>query len=244
MERIELFIAHQIPDVVKAIFLPVFTLVFLFSQDWRLAIMTLIPFLLLFIVMPYMHGGKNQQEKVEQYHQSNADMNAGIVEYVRAIPVMKIFGQDAETFEKYGNTVKNYHYFVVEAFCKQGGPFGAFMTLVNNCTLPILALGVYLYFSGGVTLATLLVFLVLGAGCMKHLFALSNMGMQLSMIERGVAQIDALLEIPNLPESTHTPLVENSTLSFNQVSFAYDERSQTLKDISFTVPENSITALV
>jgi len=243
VERIELFIAHQIPDFVKAIFLPIFTVIFLFTQDWRLALVSFFPFLILAIWLPILYR-KDQRELINQYHQSHEDMNAGIVEYVRAIPVMKIFGQNAETFEKYGNTVKNFHRFVVQWVSTQSGAFAVFMSFVSNCTLPILALGLYLYFWNGVTLSTLLVFLILWTGYMKHLFALSNMGMQLSMIDRWVQQIDALLETPILPESITPKTPKDFSLSFEDVSFSYDGRSETLKDISFCVPENSITALV
>jgi len=243
VERIELFIAHQIPDFVKAIFLPIFTVIFLFTQDWRLALVSFLPFLILAIWLPILYR-KDQRELINQYHKSHEDMNAGIVEYVRAIPVMKIFGQNAETFEKYGNTVKTFHHFVVQWVSTQSGVFAVFMSFVSNCTLPILALGLYLYFWNGVTLSTLLVFLILGTGYMKHLFALSNMGMQLSMIDRWVQQIDALLETPLLPENTTTQKRKNYDIAFEKVSFSYDERNPTLKDISFTIPQNSITALV
>lgn len=243
VERIESFIAHQIPDFVKAVALPILTITYLFSQDWRLAAISFIPLLILVVLLPKMYGGRNKQLIIE-YHQSLEDMNAGIVEYVRAMPVMKIFGQSAETFDKYGNTVKRFNGFVSKWVNSSTPAFAVFMSFTSNAMLPVLALGLYLYFQNGVTLPTLLLFLILGTGYIKPLFVLSNMGMQLSIINRGVEQIDALLLQEDLKEN---PLRQNPThfdIEFSEVSFSYEKKNNVLEDINFNIKEKTITALV
>ncbi|WP_326985065.1 ABC transporter ATP-binding protein [Chryseobacterium sp. MYb264] len=244
VERIENFIAHQIPDFVKGVALPVVTIIFLFSQDWRLALISFVPLVVLGIWLPIMFGSKKNTALMKSYHQSLEDMNAGIVEYVRAMPVMKIFGQSAETFDKYGNTVKRFNGFVGEWVKTSTPAFAVFMSFISNAMLPVLALGLYLYFQNGVTLATLLLFLILGTGYIKPLFALSNMGMQISVINRGVGQIDELLYQNDLEQRTELQKPENLGINFNNVSFAYDGEHHVLEDIYFEVKEKSITALV
>lgn len=243
VERIESFIAHQIPDFVKGVALPVITIIFLFSQDWRLAAISFVPLLVLAVMIPKMYGGRNKQ-LIKDYHQSLEDMNAGIVEYVRAMPVMKIFGQSAETFDKYGNTVKRFNSFVAEWVKSSTPGFAVFMSFTSNAMLPVLALGLYLYFQNGVTLATFLLFLILGTGYIKPLFVLSNMGMQLSIINRGVEQIDELLYQEDLKEYGEVRKPENFNIEFQDVSFAYQHKNWVLNNISFEIRENTITALV
>lgn len=243
VERIENFIAHQIPDFVKGITLPLITIIYLFSQDWRLAAVSFVPLLVLALLVPKMYGGKNARQ-IQDYHQSLEDMNAGIVEYVRAMPVMKIFGQSAETFEKYGSAVRRFNGFVADWVKISTPGFAVFMSFTSNAMLPVLALGLYLYFQNGVTLATLLLFLILGTGYIKPLFVLSNMGMQLSVINRGVEQIDGLLYHDDLPENTGKQNPDNFRIEFANVSFAYDDRNAVLQDVSFEVKEKTITALV
>ena len=203
VERIETFVAHQIPDFVKAVALPLLTLGYLFSEDWRLALISCLPLLVLVVIMPLMFGSKNQN-LTQKYHHSLEEMSAGIVEYVRAMPVMKIFQQSAETFDKYGKKVLTFHRFVSDWIRHSSPPFAIFMSFASNAMLPVLALGLYLYFHNGLTLATLLFFLILGTGYMRPVFAMSNMAMQLQLIEQGVQQIDKILEASVLPE-THTP---------------------------------------
>jgi len=243
VERIENFIAHQIPDFVKGVTLPLITIIYLFSQDGRLAAISFVPLLVLAVLIPKMYGGKNR-EQIQNYHQSLEDMNAGIVEYVRAMPVMKIFGQSAETFEKYGNAVKRFNGFVADWVKISTPGFAIFMSFTSNAMLPVLALGLYLYFQNGVTLATLLLFLILGTGYIKPLFVLSNMGMQLSIINRGVEQIDSLLHQEDLPESTTPQNPESFGIRFTDVSFAYQDQNRVLHHVSFEIPEKTITALV
>jgi len=243
VERIETFVAHQIPDFVKAVALPLLTLGYLFSEDWRLALISCLPLLVLVVIMPLMFGSKNQN-LTQKYHHSLEEMSAGIVEYVRAMPVMKIFQQSAETFDKYGKKVLTFHRFVSDWIRHSSPPFAIFMSFASNAMLPVLALGLYLYFHNGLTLATLLFFLILGTGYMRPVFAMSNMAMQLQLIEQGVQQIDKILEAPVLPE-THTPQEPSHyDIHFDKVSFAYDGEHYVLNDINFIAKEGSITALV
>lgn len=243
VERIETFVAHQIPDFVKAVALPLLTLGYLFSEDWRLALISCLPLLVLVVIMPLMFGSKNEN-LTQKYHHSLEEMSAGIVEYVRAMPVMKIFQQSAETFDKYGKKVLTFHRFVSDWIRHSSPPFAIFMSFASNAMLPVLALGLYLYFHNGLTLATLLFFLILGTGYMRPVFAMSNMAMQLQLIEQGVQQIDKILKAPVLPE-THTPQEPSHyDIRFDKVSFAYDGEHYVLNDINFIAKEGSITALV
>lgn len=243
VERIETFVAHQIPDFVKAVALPLLTLGYLFSEDWRLALISCLPLLVLVVIMPLMFGSKNQN-LTQKYHHSLEEMSAGIVEYVRAMPVMKIFQQSAETFDKYGKKVLTFHRFVIDWIRHSSPPFAIFMSFASNAMLPVLVLGLYLYFHNGLTLATLLFFLILGTGYMRPVFAMSNMAMQLQLIKQGVQQIDKILEARVLPE-THTPQEPSHyDIRFDKVSFAYDGEHYVLNDINFIAKEGSITALV
>ena len=243
VERIETFVAHQIPDFVKAAALHLLTISYLFKEDWRLALISCLPLVVLALIMPLMLGKKNQH-LTEKYHHSLEELSSGIVEYVRAMPVMKIFQQSAETFEKYGKKVYIFHRFVSDWIRHSSAPFAIFMSFASNAMLPVLALGLYLYFRQGVSLPTLLLFLILGTGYMRPLFVMSNMVMQLQLIEQGVQQIDAILTQPILPEGKTSEQPQNHDICFDQVSFAYEADRYVLEDISFTAKEGTITALV
>lgn len=244
VERIEHFISHQIPDFVKGISLPLITLGYLFSQDWRLALISFLPIVIIALIIPKIFASPDGKELLDRQTTTLENMNAGIVEYVRAIPVMKIFGQTADSFDKFGSTVIAYRE-AVHAWTKRSVPgFALFTSVMNNAMLPLLALGLYLFFNHNLSTSTLLLFLILGTGYIKPIFALSNMAPQLALISNSMAGIDALLEQDTLPESkiVQTPL--NYSVTFDDVSFSYDEDKAVLNNISFTIKEKSIVALV
>lgn len=245
VERIENFIAHQIPDFIKGIALPLITIAYLFTQDWRLALVSLIPLLIIGIGIKITQGNNsNREELVNNYHDSLGKMNAGIVEYVNAMPVMKIFGQTAENFNKYGNTVRNFNHFV-NKWIKSGTPtFAIFMSFASNAMLPVLVIGLLLYFNGGVNIATLLLFLILGTGYIKPLFVLNNMTMQLSIITYGVKQIDDVLYSEELQDKQEEQKPLNYDIRFDNVTFSYTKDNNVLENIDLTIPQGTIAALV
>lgn len=87
-------------------------------------------------------------------------------------------------------------------------------------------------------------FLILGTGYIKPLFVLSNMGMQISIINRGVEQIDSLLSKNELKNNSVKLSPNNYNVIFRDVSFAYDEKNLVLNNINFELKENTITAIV
>ncbi|MEM9821104.1 MAG: ABC transporter ATP-binding protein, partial [Bacteroidota bacterium] len=243
IERIEGFLAHQIPDFVKGISLPVLTIVYLFFVDWRLAAISFIPLLVLAIWIPAIFSSEDTKKMMRKYHQAQEDMNGGIVEFVSAMPVMKIFGQTADNFHKYSNSVNEFTHFYKEWTRRSAPPFAVFMSFMSNASLPILLLGTYLYLNDGMTLSVLILFLILGVGYIKPLFALSNMGMQIMLINRGVQRMDAILRGPD-EEEGKAKFPQHYDIEFDRVNFSYRDEIKVLDEVSFHLPEGSITAFV
>ena len=244
IERIEAFIAHQIPDFVKGFTLPVVTIVYLFYVDWRLAAISFIPLLVLAIWIPMVFNDAFTKEMMKKYHQSQEDMNAGIVEFVRAMPVMKIFGQTADSFKQYSESVSEYADMSKKWVKKSAPPWAVFMSFMSNTTLPLLALGTYLFLQNGITLSTFILFLILGVGYIKPVFALANMGMEITLINRGVQRMDTILLQKEQAANEDHPVFQDFTVEFKDVSFSYNNTVKVLDNVSFCVPGGSISAFV
>lgn len=243
IERIENFIAHSIPDFVKGMALPLITLIYLFTVDWRLALASCLPIVLLLVLIPIVFSKKNVAE-MTNYHQSLEDMNAGIVEFVRAMPVIKIFGHTAVSFDKYSGAVCRFKEMVLAWHRHSAPAFGMFISFVSNASLPVLAVGFYLYFQHGLSLSVLLLFLILGVGYIRPLFALSNLGSQISVINHGVKRLDEILFSKEAETVGNETLGTDYCIEFDHVTFSYDGHADALRHVSFTVPPGSITALV
>ncbi|HVI46411.1 MAG TPA: ABC transporter ATP-binding protein [Chitinophaga sp.] len=243
IERIENFIAHSIPDFIKGMALPLITLVYLFTVNWLLALVSCLPIMLLAVVIPMMFNKKNRT-LMTAYHRSLEEMNAGIVEFVRAMPVMKIFGHSAESFGKYSGSVYRFREMVMDWIRIASPPQGMFISFISNATLPVLAAGLYLYFTGGVTPAVFFLFLLLGVGYIRPLFALINIGPQISVINHGVKRLDDILFGQEQETAGEETLGDNYNVTFDRVSFSYDNKAYALRNVSIRVPQGSVTALV
>jgi ATP-binding cassette subfamily B protein len=244
VERIELFIAHGIPDIIKAIFLPLLILGFLFTIDWRLALISLFPLIFVFIASYFGFVTPKAKALMRQYHQALEDMNSGIVEFVRAMPVMKIFGQSASEFKKFSHTVNNYDEEIGQWIDSSAKPWGMLMSFINNALLPVLIGGLLFIFRGSLTLPVFFLFLILGVGYIRMVFALMTIGPQITMINQGVKRIDEILFEIKEQQYGRKNFSNDFSLTFNHVNFSYTRGTEVLKDVSFTVPQNSITALV
>jgi len=86
------FLAHQMPDLAGTIFTPLTAIVLVFVFDWRLGIACIIPIVLSIIIMGFMMG-KRGKYFMKQYMDSLEEMNTEAIEYVRGIPVVKVFQQ-------------------------------------------------------------------------------------------------------------------------------------------------------
>ena len=244
VELIELFIAHSLPDAVRAVMLPLVILGYLFVVDWRLGLASLLPILILVVAVPALTGSEAEKSKIKKYHDSMEEMNAGIVEFVRAIPVMKIFGQSASAFSKYSDTVHEFDRHVKDWTRLTAPLWAMIISFLNNALLPLLAFGLYLYFHGGLALPVFFLFLILGVGYIRPAFKLTNVNSEIIKIGQGVKRMDEIMFEIEEQESGAAMVPGKFSLEFRKARFAYVKGIDVIKDVSFKVPQGTITALV
>ncbi|WP_317135024.1 ABC transporter ATP-binding protein [Bacillus changyiensis] len=90
VEKIESFTAHQIPDLVSAVLMPLIMIITMFILDWRLAIATIIPILIGYFIQFSIFSSKAGRKAMSDYQHSLEKMSASGVEYVRGMPAVKV----------------------------------------------------------------------------------------------------------------------------------------------------------
>jgi ATP-binding cassette subfamily B protein len=241
VEQIELFVAHHIPDLAAGIAIPVFTTIFLFIFDWRLALAMLVPVPLAFVALNSTFA--QNKDEMGKYHQAMECMNSTIIEYVRGMPVIKIFNQTVQSFTRFQSTVYTFRDFCNDWTERSIGSWAIFVALLGAPLLFILPVGIWLYLAGQLQLPVLILFLIVGVGYMKPVYALMRVGSMLAQITEGVRRVDSILEQKGLPEPASPKIPENYSIEFQNVDFAYDE-NQVLHDVSFKIDEGKVFALV
>jgi ATP-binding cassette, subfamily B, bacterial IrtA/YbtP len=246
VERIELFVAHHIPDVTSAVVFPVLILGYLFAADWRLALVVLGVFLAAVLLQAAMIWTPKMKARYEAYHATLGRMNSSIVEYVRGIQVVKVFGRSMEGFERLQQDILAFRDDTVTMARQFAPAYTGFLTLLSSTILFLIPVAVVLLGkapSYPAYVPTVFLFLILGGGVFFPLLKLLYMGSLLKQNTMGVALIDEILDKPEIPEPASPKQPGDGGVVFEDVTFAYDT-DPVLKNVSFTARPGAVTALV
>lgn len=249
VDRIELFIAHQLPDLVNTVVMIAAIILVMFYMDAWLALAGVIPLLLGFAFQYSMLAGQQKRANLKEYFDALESINSSSIQYVRGMPAIKIFGQTVRSFRKFYDDMLHYRDFCVRYTDNFQNGYVAFKTVILSLATFIMPAGLF-FLSGDPAnmafAATLIFFLVLAPGISVPIFKLSTLAYTVTTIDEGLQRIDAILaeETVREPESGQKP--SSYDVEFRDVSFSYDGQNgaEVLKKISFTARQGEITALV
>ena len=252
VEKIELFIAHTIPDLVNAAATVAVMFVLFFSLNGWMAAACLLAIVISILVQFSLMFGRKSKDFFRQYFDTSEQMSASAVQYVRGMPVVKIFGQTVASFRQFSQSIyafKKYPLHVCDTY--QPGMVW-FTVLLNSIVTFILPVGLLLLSRepGNVVLAGVyLFFIILGPGVAAPFHKLTFLASNTREIDEGVNRLDAIFEEKPVPEPVIPQSPHKHDIRFEHVSFSYENtkettRTEALKDISFTAHAGEITALV
>ena len=245
IEKIEGFIAHQLPDIIGSFASPIAILGILFFFDWRLGAATLVPIIVLFALQS-IYMGKNSDVFIKKYQDSLEDMNNSSVEYVRGISVVKAFSQTIYSFRKFYDSIKAYGDFALAYTKSFKTGYVIFMLILNN--LYIALVPVIIWFSGGVTdyaqfAMSVLFYLIFSVAITAPFLKLMYVSQKGRQIADGISRMDKILSVKPLPEAKSPKTVTNFDVTFDKVSFSYG-KLEALSNVSFVAKQSEATALV
>lgn len=246
VERIELFIAHHIPDIVSAILFPLILIGYMFIIDWRLALVVLAVLAVAFCVMGKMYAGKKIREVSERYLETLGKMNAGIVEYIRGIQIVKTFTESTDAYRKLNDDIKEYRKFANEVNVQYQPTYVGFLTILSSALLFIIPVAIWLLIGSASYVAfipVVLMFLIFGVAVFFPVLKLLWIGSFLNQNNMGVQKIDDILYMDEIKEPTTPRYPEDTSVEFRNVSFAYDT-TPILQEVSFVTHPGTVTALV
>ena len=252
IEKIEGFIAHTIPDLVNVMATVVVMLVIFFSLDVWLTVVCLAVVLISLFLQFSNFMGKRAREFMAIYYDAQEKMSASAVQYVRGMPVVKIFGQSVRSFRQFNTEIQAYKTFALKCCDTYQNGMIAFTVLLNSMVTFILPIGILLMQASPQSLSLAVVwlfFIIMGPGMASPVYKLTFLGGNTRDINEGVSRIDRILEQKPIPEPEHPQVPTTYDVEFRHVSFSYENteqrtRTEALRDVSFTAPQGEITALV
>jgi ATP-binding cassette subfamily B protein len=241
IKNIEIIPTFIYPQLVTAIALPVFIAVFLLFIDWRMALATLSVIPVALVILKTSRTVFKRLAK--QRAKAAAEANSRIIEYTQGIGVIKAFGQIGSRFKKFEAAMADYKRTNVDLVVKLVPPDVAFSAILGLGLGIILLVGSYLFLGGELSLEIFLLFLVLG---LQIYVPIQNLFVYMAMMRVMDASMERVIEVLNrkpLPEPDDDPELNRFDIEFKNVSFKYED-TDVLKVVNFTVPQNTITALV
>ncbi len=249
IEKIEEFIAHQLPDIVAAVVAPVVMIVILFAVDWRLGLAVMLGIMLAYAIQLSLYGNEGSKRMMNQYQKSLEEMNNATVEYIRGIAVVKAFKQTVYSFRRLHDTIKDYTNMVIPFTLSWENSFSAFVTLINNVYLFLIPVGILIgkytsdYRNFAATMIFYLIFVPAAAGILMKVMYVNSNSMR---ILNGVEAMDCMLAEPELPQPSYPERTNGYQVEFRKVSFYYNKLEEVLalNKVTFTAKQGEVTAIV
>ena len=247
----ETLLAHNLADIAGTIVLFIAMVVLMFLFDWRMGIACLLAAVISVGSMFVMMGGKNAQIMAE-YQAAQDRMTKAGTEYVRGIPVVKIFQQTVYSFKTFQEAIDDYstkaeHYQADICRIPQSVNLtfteGAFVFLVPAALLlapDALTAG---SFAGFVTdFAFYAVFsAIISTALARIMFASSGM----MLAGTALGRINKVMDAPSLKSPENPRMPHGNKVEFKDVSFTYaGAETPALSHVSFTATPGQTIALV
>ncbi len=215
--------------------------ILLFTFDYRIGFISVFTFILASFAL-------QQVEKVivvraADRQESQSRLISAVLEYVKGISVIKSFNMTKESTERVYQEFKKHRDVNIsfeEEFIPPSINFDRALAL--GTTLTVLASS-YFYFTNTMELSMLLVMLIFAFQIYLPFKTINVLSVIINIMKNALDRFDSICKIENVDKDGKDIVLHDFAIEFKNVSFAY-EHEKVINDISFVVPENSMTALV
>lgn len=241
------FLAHQMPDLAATVVVPVVAAVMIFAFDWRLGLACMVPVAVSLGLMGFMMGTKGMHF-MKSYMNALEEMNTEAVEYVRGIPVVKVFQQTIFSFKNFHRSIMNYNEMAYGYTMMWEKPMSAYTVVINSFVFVLAPVSILMMGRSGDYVSVLLDFFlfilvtpVFSQSIMKSMY----MNQALGQAGEAIRRLDALTDFPQLPLPDAPRVPTSFDIRFDGVSFAYPGAGEkAVDDVGFAIPQGRTVALV
>lgn len=241
------FLAHQLPDLAATFLVPLVAAILIFVFDWILGLACIVPVIIAMLVMGFMMNAEGRQF-MKSDMTSLEEMNTEAVEYVRGIPVVKVFQQTIYSFKNFHRCIMNYNKMVFGYTRMWEKPMSLYTVIINGFVFFLAPLAILLIgYSGNYASVLLNFFLfvlitpVFSQSIMKSMY----LNQALGQASEAIGRLENLVAYEHLTVVEHPQPVKEFSIQFEKVSFSYPGANQkAVDDVSFTIPQGNTVALV
>ena len=241
------FVAHLLPDVASCVVAPIGVIVLLFAVDWQLGTAAIIPLVGAIGIMGYMMNPKNNQFQ-RLYLDAQEKMGAEAVEYVRGIPVVKVFQQTVFSFKRFYDSIISYRDLVIKCTLVWRTPMSFYILAINAFAFILVPTAIILIGHGGDTstiIANVILYVVIAPLIASNVMKAMYLSQDLFLANEAVERLEQLTDIAPLSQHDEPKRAEAYDIRFDDVSFRYEgAEKDAVSHINLTIPEGKTVALV
>ena len=239
-------LAHKLPDLAGTIVTPIAAILMLFLFDWKMGLLCLLTMVLALLSMCLMMGGKNAGF-FHRYQKEIERMSGEAVEYVRGIPVVKMFQQTVYSFKAFYAAIRDYSDLASQyaMSCRIGQT--CFLTFINGAFALLIPAALLLSSGGDIrtVLVNFIFYALFAPACGQMINRIMYMSEAVMEADEAVSRLDEILDEKPMEESKAAKHPANAAVSFDHVTFTYPGADRpALDDVSFSVRPGQVTALV
>ncbi|MGI6090791.1 MAG: ABC transporter ATP-binding protein [Saccharofermentanales bacterium] len=247
----ETLMAHNLADIVGTIAMFIAMIILMFVFDWCMGAACLMAAVISVITMSSMMSGKNAG-LIADYQAAQDAMSKAGTEYVRGIPVVKVFQQTVNSFKAFKQAIEDYS---VKAEYYQGDvcriPQAINLTFTEAAFVFLVPVALFLAPSA-LAAGNFAIFVtnfafyavfsaIISTALAKIMFAAGG----IMLADTALNRIDHVMNAPTLVVASNPQQPKGNRVVFRNVSFTYKGADfPALDGVSFTVEPGQTVALV
>jgi len=242
VDKMEMVVGHvwtrMLADfIVSAILL---TALVVYDPKMALLMISALPVAVLFLTL----GLKRGERLEEKSGNDLADMVSVFVEYVKGIPLLKAFSESRRFEEKVEQTARDFGQSSKAVSRNRAAVLAVYGFIIDVSFWIMLTAGLLLLLAGKLPVYGFLLFAIISREFYKPFLALESHWVNYLTVTDSYRRIKKITEAETVPEPERPIHPTEYAISFEDVSFSYEEGGFTMQNISFHTPAQTLTALV
>ena len=240
IEKLELFLAHSLPDFVCYMVGPIVIFIYLMTVNIPLALISLVPLVLAFAVMAIMFS--NASSLMKRASNSVTMLNSVMIEYISGMKLIKAYNMGSKSFQKFSNAIEEENAMWNETSRKMGPPYASFIVIIECGMLLMVPIGGFFFMKGSITASAFLLFVYVGSMYLTEIRPLQELGTNFANVLNAITKTKEILDLPIYEGGSNFP--ENHDIELKNVRFSYDDKTDVLKAVNLKIRDGEHIALV
>ena len=236
----ELFLAHNLPDLVCYLVGPVVIFIYLMTVNIPLALISLVPLILAVVVMGMMF--RNTDDLMERANHSITTLNSVMIEYISGMKLIKAYNMGSKSFQKFSDAIQEENAMWNETSRRMGPPYAAFVVIIECGMLMMVPIGGMFFLKGSLAASAFLLFVYVGSMYLTEIRPLQELGTNFANVLNAVTKTKEILDIPIYEGGADFP--QNHDIELRNVRFSYDGKTDVLQGVNLKIKDGERMALV